>query len=105
MDARTGCGPGSASSIPKYADHFRGALLPAIQMHVALVGSDADPEAVTRQFAEAHVAESRRQLWLLLEQPPEDLRAAVDELMMKWDLERINTIPDALMVEEITHGL
>jgi HK97 family phage portal protein len=90
---------------PKYADHFRGALLPAIQLHVALVGSEADPETVTRQFTEAHVAESRRQLWMLLEQPSEDLRAAVDELMARWDIERINTIPDALMVEEITHGL
>jgi HK97 family phage portal protein len=94
-----------AEFYPHYTDGFRRQLLPTIQLHVALIGSEEDPETLTRQFAEAHVAESRRQLWMLLEQPPEDLRAAVEELMMRWDLERVNVIPDALMVEEITHGL
>ena len=90
---------------PRHADVFRTALVPAIQIHLALTTTDGgDPEALTRELVEAHVAESRRQLWTLLEQAPADLRLAVEELMARWDLQRLNVIPDALMVEEITHG-
>ena len=88
----------------KFGDVFRTTLLPVVQMHLALTDTDADPDVITRELAETHVAESRRQFWTLLEHPPEDLRAAVDELMTRWDVERINTIPDKLLVEELTHG-
>ena len=90
---------------PRHAEIFRAQLLPVVHMHLALTASDAEPDVLTRQFAEAHVAESKRQLYGLLEQRLEDLQSAVDDLMLRWDVERINVIPDALMVEEISHGL
>lgn len=90
---------------PRHADYFSLQLRPVVQLHLALTASAEDPEARTRQLVEAHVAESKRQLYALAEQRVEDLQSAVEDLMLRWDLERLNTIPDALLVEEISHGV
>jgi HK97 family phage portal protein len=86
-----------------YVDAFRRALLPPIQLHVALTESDRDPDQVARDFVDAHVIESRRQFHALLDNPSTDVLGAVEELMARWDIERVNTIPDAVMAEELAH--
>jgi HK97 family phage portal protein len=90
---------------PRHAEVFRDELLPAIMMHLAMRRSQDDPEFATRVLVEDYIEGSKRQLHALLDAHPSDLGTAVDALLMRWDAERVNVIPDAVMLEEMAnHG-
>src|SRR5262245_11485006 len=88
---------------PRHAEVFGSALRPVMQMHCALTASTDDVGTMATHFVALHIDESRRDLHALLDSQPADLSAAVEAMLARWDIERVNAIPDRVMLEEITH--
>ena len=99
----SGCGPGSASSTIATSKSSAAALTPGITAHCAYAG--LEPEGTIRQLVESWCDESKRQLHALLDRQPVDLPAEVEAMLVRWEVERLHGIPDAVMHEEmVTHG-
>ena len=88
----------------KHAEGYRANLVQPIALHLARIGSERDAEAVTGEIVTAYVEESRRQLHALLDRQPGDVAAELDELLARWEIDRVQAIPDAVMAEELAHG-
>ena len=78
-------------------------LLPAMRAHLAWLQSDRNPIAETRAIAVAHVAESMRELQLVLEADPGDVAESLESTLRRWDLDRAATVADRILNEEITY--
>ena len=78
-------------------------LLPAVGVHLAWLGDDADPGDLTRQLVDAHIATSRKQLAGIADLDGAELAAEIAGLLRRWETERVNVIPDRLMEREVAH--
>jgi hypothetical protein len=87
---------------PKHAGMLRDALLPAVSSHLAYVAATTGAQEITRQLAEAHIAESLGELERL---PAEELENAVDLMAQRWEVHRPAALADSLMTEELRHAL
>lgn len=92
-----------ASFYDGHADLMRTALLPAVRIHLAWIGSTEDPGEVTRQIVARHVEESQRQIRVLLDGDADHMAGSLPALLHRWDTERIEVIADALMQKELDH--
>ncbi len=91
---------------PHHAEVFRSALLPAIQAHLAMIGSDEDPRQATAMIVDDYIRDSRAAIEALCCEPePETLTDAVNTLMTKWERERPSEIADQILEEEISHAV
>lgn len=84
-----------------HQDLIRQALLPAVRIHLAWIGSTEDPGELALQLATAHVAESKRQVQTVLDGDAEDLAASIASLFHRWESERVTVIADVLMKREL----
>jgi HK97 family phage portal protein len=85
----------------RHADVYRAALVPVCGLTAS---SDERAAELAAQYAEAYVAESRRQVHALLDRAPVDMPGAVEALLEQWDVERVNAIPDAILREGLAHA-
>ena len=88
----------------RHAALYARELGPHIRMHCLLMDSEQDPDAITRDLVTAYVAESQRQLGVLLDAEPANLAAGLEGLLAQWEIERVPQIADAIMGEELAHG-
>lgn len=84
-----------------HAEHCIKKLLPYVRMHLAFLRSDVDPETETRRLVNAHIAESQRQLRVVMDD--REFVVTLPALFAKWDQERAHAIPNLLMQREIDH--
>jgi HK97 family phage portal protein len=87
-----------------HADVATAVLLPAVRAHLAWIGSEADPEVLTRSFVDAHVAQSVKELRMALASEPEEIPGAVHRTLARWEAERATTMADAILQEGVRHG-
>jgi HK97 family phage portal protein len=92
-----------ATFYPIHADICQAALLPAIRTHLAWQGSTEDPVAVTAAFVAAHIAESIRQVRLVLETDGEDYAQTFETTLRRWELDRADAVADVILQREIDH--
>lgn len=86
-----------------HADLMRSALLPAVRIHLAWIGSADDPNEMARRLAEQHVEESARQVRVLLDGDADEMAASLPALWHRWETDRVSTIADVLMQKELDH--
>jgi HK97 family phage portal protein len=82
---------------------WREGLQPAITLHLALVGSDESPEAVTRALVQAHMDVSRRQLTAIADSDPHEYEQALTKTLLRWETDRAEKVADSFVREEIAH--
>jgi HK97 family phage portal protein len=87
-----------------HAELMRAALLPAVKVHLAWLGDEADPGELVWQLVAEHVATSRRQLATVVNGDAEALAGSLAGLLRRWDAERVNEIPDLMLRREVAHG-
>ena len=78
-------------------------LLPAMRAHLAWMQSAEDPIVATRALAQAHVAESTRELLLVLDTEPGEIAASLETTLHRWELNRADALADRILTEEITY--
>lgn len=88
---------------PAHEDICRAALLPAIRAHLAWQQSGDDPAVVTQTYVQQHIAESIRQLRLVLDSDPEDVPMTLETTLRHWELERADALADVILREAIDH--
>jgi HK97 family phage portal protein len=88
---------------PIHADICQAALLPAVRTHLAWQASTEDPAAVTAAFVAAHIAESIRQVRLVLESDGEDYAQTFETTLRRWELDRADAVADVILQREIDH--
>jgi HK97 family phage portal protein len=83
------------------ADEF----YPAVMTHLAWKRSDEDPRTVARAMAEAHCAQSERELLAVLDgtDDPQDLHVALERVLGRWEQDRPQTAADGLLHDELTY--
>lgn len=86
-----------------HAELMRAALLPAVQVHLAWLGDDADAYELSAQLVAEHIATSRRQLAAVVNGDADALAGSLAGLLRRWETERVNEIPDRLMEREVAH--
>lgn len=88
---------------PVHEDICRAALLPAIRAHLAWQQSSEDAAIVTSTIVQAHIAESIRQLRLVLDSDPEDVPMTLETTLRHWELERADAVADGILREAVDH--
>ena len=86
-----------------HAELMRAALLPAIHIHLAWIGSTEDAGDLARELVADHVATSRRQLAAVVQGDASALAGSLASLLQRWESERINTIPAKLLEREVAY--
>lgn len=87
-----------------HEDLCRTALLPAVRVHCAFIGSAEDPAEVTRRLVAAHVDESKRQILMVLDGDAEEVAASLPALLHRWDTDRAPRVADRLMTKELDYA-
>lgn len=80
------------------------ALLPAVRVHLAWMGADDDPVQLTKALVAQHVADSQRQLEVVLDGDGDELAPSVHALCRRWEAERPTQIADRLFQKGIDHA-
>lgn len=86
-----------------HAELMVASLLPSIRTHLAFIVSEEDAGELTRSLVAAHVATSRRQVAGVADLEGDALAAALADLLHRWETERPQAIPDALMEKELAY--
>jgi len=86
-----------------HGEMMAASLLPSVRTHLAFIGSDEDAGELTRRMVDGHVATSRRQLAGVADLDGDQLAAELAGLLHRWETERAQTIPDALMAKELAY--
>lgn len=82
---------------------FTEALLPSLRVHLAWVGSTADPEEFTRALVARHFAESSARLTAVCDAGADGYGDVLQRVLARWERERAEHFADALLAEEMTH--
>jgi len=82
---------------------FTEALLPSVRLHLAWIGSDADPEAFTRGLVRAHFDESVARLTAVCDAGADGFGDVLQRVLQRWEQDRAEQFANALMAEEIAH--
>lgn len=80
------------------------ALLPAIRVHLAWMGSSEDPESFTKRLAAQHVEKSIRQLRTVLDGDAGELAVSVTRLLGQWETGRVDEIANVVLQRGIDHA-
>jgi HK97 family phage portal protein len=86
-----------------HGETLAASLLPSVRTHLAFIGSDEDAGALTRALVAEHVASSRKQIAGVADLDGDALAAELAGLLRRWETERAQTIPDALMEKELAY--
>ena len=86
-----------------HEDLMRTALLPAVRIHLAWIGSSDDAIDVAARLVARHVEESQRQVRLVLDGDADDIATSLPALLHRWETTRVNAIADDLMQKELDH--
>jgi HK97 family phage portal protein len=79
------------------------ALRPAVQAHLAWMGSTDDPEATTRAAVKAHLAEFARRMGAVLELDGDEYHQALAQVLARWESDRPQAVADAMLQEAVTY--
>jgi HK97 family phage portal protein len=88
---------------PIHEDVCRMAFLAPLRAHLAWMQSEADPGEVAAAMAAQHVAESRRQLRLVLETEAGDVNESLETVLRRWETDRADHIADQVLQEAVTY--
>lgn len=86
-----------------HEDLMKTALLPAVRIHLAWIGSADDPVDVASSLAARHVEDSIRQVRVILDGDADDLATSLPALLHRWETTRVTAIADHLMQKELDH--
>jgi HK97 family phage portal protein len=91
-----------ASFYADFREVYAEAMTPAMQAHVTWLGSGEDAASRASEMAERHVAESMRQLTVVLSADPEEsYRELLDKTLQRWEQGRADAMADAVLQEAI----
>jgi HK97 family phage portal protein len=77
---------------------------PAVLTHLAWKRSDENPRDVARDLAEAHCAQSERDLRAVIDgADAEDFHAALQKVLTRWEQERPTAMADQVLHDELTY--
>jgi HK97 family phage portal protein len=80
------------------------ALVPAVATHLAWQRSEADPRTVAATLAEAHCAESERQLRGVIDgAEPEEFHGVLERMLLRWEQERPQAVADKVLTDAIQY--
>ena len=82
---------------------FTEALLPSLRVHLAWIGSTADPEEFTRALVARHFSESSERLTAVCDAGADGYGDVLQRVLARWERERAEHFADALLAEEMTH--
>lgn len=80
------------------------ALIRAVTVHLALVGSEQDPGSFTEQIVQGHIDKSIADLRALAQADALEFPGLLSTTLDRWERERGDQIADRLLQEEMSHG-
>jgi hypothetical protein len=85
-------------------DIFTEALLPAVRLHLAWLGSDDDPATAARGIAREHFAESKRVIGEIVAAGPDGFGEVLQRTLSRWESTRADDWADQMARQEIRHA-
>lgn len=85
----------------QHEDTLIEAITPIVRAHLAWMLSSDDPEAIAREIARRHVAESQEQLRNVL--VVEDFNKALERMLDRWEQRRADVAADHFVQQGVEY--